>query len=290
MSVIPEELHSDAESMDRFRPQCWVQRFHKNQYGTTLTEFLITLPIFIVIFITMVRLGQFELTAGQVWKTAYQDTWAKALPVSESPVVPISSQYMHGNPQLAGSAASAQLGQHSTHNKIDSLKGNIGGLERDTYSGLQSSGHWGESFNRIQPIMEYADIVNIHGYVSAQPTKVIGNSGYSRSIVDDSGGMVQTANGGSGVAAAVAAGARYGTVFGMSEINPTIMGIKIPMYVHFNTLVAPMPFTESTTTMEVSRSLMLKQSHYRDILGISMSQPLSSGTGSLSVPDMPKGQ
>ncbi len=279
MSVKSKELHSDAESVDCDRPQGWLHSFHRNQRGTTLTEFLITLPIFIVIFVSMVRIGQFELTAGQVWKTAYQDTWAKALPLSQPQVVPIESLHKHGNPALAGSAARAQLSQHSTHNKNSSIKGKVSGLENSTYSGLASSGHWGESMERVRPSAEYLKFDKVGSHLTSQPSTIIGSSAYARGVVDDSGGMIQAPGGGSGVAAAVAAGARYGTVFGVSEINPVIMGISIPMYVHFNTLVAPMPYTESNTTMEVARGLLLKQDHYRNALGISMSQPLSSGSG-----------
>lgn len=285
MSVKPETLSSDVASVNRTRPESWLQRFHKSQHGTTMTEFLITLPIFILIFVTMVRLGQFELTAGQVWKTAYQDTWAKALPVSQAQVVALSGQNIHGNPSQAGSAAKAQLGQHSVHNKISSIKNKVRGNEQETYAGMQSSGHWGESFERVQPSADFLNFHNVGDYLTAQPAKVVGNSAYARSLVDDSGGVVNVSKGGSGVAAAVGAGVRYGTVFGVSEINPVIMGMNIPMYVHFNTLVAPMPFTDSSTTVEVTRGLMLKQDHYRNILGISMSQPLNS-SGSLNIPSL----
>ena len=284
MSVKPKELHSDAESVDCARPRCWLQRFHKNQRGTTLTEFLITLPIFIVIFVSMVRIGQFELTAGVVWETAYQDTWAKALPLSQAQVVAADSLHKHGNPNVAGGAASGQLAEHSTYNRIGGIKSVVTRLENRTYSGLQSSGHWGESMERVRPSAEYLNFDQVGSHLTGQPSTIIGSSSYAKGLVDDSGGTVTTPNGGSGVAAAVGAGVRYGTVFGKSEINPVIMGINIPMYIHFNTLVAPMPFTESTTTMEVARDVMLKQLHYRNILGISMSQPLGSGAGAVNVP------
>lgn len=286
MSVISKKLHSDAESFDCDRSHHLLERFHKNQRGTTLTELLITLPIFILIFVSMVRLGQFELTAGKLWKNAYQETWAKALPVSQQQVVPIDSLHTHASPSQGGSTANEQLGQHSAHNKNQGIENTIGGLERGTYSGLQRSGHWGESFERVQPVAEYVGLRRVDSLVTSQPTTIVGNSGYARSLVDDSGGMVKAPNGGSSVAAAVGAGIRYGTVAGVGEIKPVIMGVNIPMYVHFNTLVAPMPFTDSTTTMEVTRNLLLKQPHYRNILGISMSQPLSSGTGSLNVNEL----
>lgn len=268
-----QERHSAAQSCSCGSSRGWLRRFHKNERGTTMTEFLITLPIFILIFIGMVRLGQFQLESSKIWAIAYQDTWSKALPISEQQTVPVDSSQLHANPARAGSAAKSQLAEHSVYNEMDALNSNVNKFERSTYSGLESGGHWGESYHRVQPASEYVKLRRVDAHVTANPGQIVGTSTYARAIVSDGG-------------AAGAAGIRYGTVFGLGEINPTIMGINIPMYVHFNTLVAPMPYNDAGTTTGAVQQTLLKQPHYKNLLGISMSQPLSGGGSSGSAPDL----
>ncbi|MBA2663132.1 MAG: pilus assembly protein [Bradymonadaceae bacterium] len=279
----------------------WMGRFHRGESGATLTEFVMTLPIFILIFMGMMQLGQFESMAGKAWGNAYKDTWARALPITQAQDMAVDFSdltQIHANAQSASVAALHQMSSHRPHNDHDLIKLEVTLAEATTYGGLGVNGHWGESFQRTRPANNYMRFRHVDGLVANNPNQILGNSAYARALLDDAGGALPIQPGGGsgpmaslnsiingqGLRPVIGAGIRYGTVNGTKEVDHTVMGRTVSMRAHFNTLVGPQP-TSDHVTMAVTRTAMERYNPYSEMLGISMSQPLRGET--ISVPTLP---
>lgn len=271
-----------------------LSKFHKSEDGTTISEFVLTLPIFIVAFVGTLQLGLFNEKSVKTWAKAHRNTFNLAIPVSKSRFS------VHMQPTVGAALAGAGLafGNKPIH-QTGIQRGIVLAAEGSTYIAMGTKGHWGESSTRTMPVDAVVKMRFVEGYRTSDSSKVIGNSKLVKDLVDESvgnfsgsgGGALGAINGllsGSGVRPAMAAGQRYGAVVGFATDSLSVGGRSMNMRAHFNTLVPPYPlkgFEAAAVPTGVVRITMENQRPYKEILGIKWSQPYPGG--SLSVPTLP---
>ncbi len=269
-----------------------LHRLDDDERGTTITEFVLTLPIFIVIFIGIVEIGMMNAHSIVVESRAYRMMWTYAVPITKTPVVPI-----HMAPASGGATALAEMGM--IHTRTGLQEAFVTGAEIGTYGLLTTNGTWGESRARAfiaDPFFEFG--AGLEGRVVLNPsTSIIGDSDYVKDLYNESidfsgsgGGALGALNAilsGAGIRPAIAAGARYGMAVGYWQDQKTVARITTDFRAHFTTLVAPYPMggnTNELITTAVTRLTMESHGPYSDLPGIAYSQPLPGE--SLNVPDL----
>lgn len=271
-----------------------LSRFHQNEKGTTITEFILTLPIFIVAFVGTLQLGMFNEKSVKTWAKAHRNTFDQAIPVSQTRFSP----YMQPTVGAALAGAGLAFGNKPIH-QSGIQRGLVLVAEGSTYLSMATKGHWGESSTRTLPIDAVVNMRYVEGYRTADSSKIIGNSRLVKDLVDESVGnfsgsgsgalgAINALLSGSGVRPAMAAGQRYGAVVGYATDSMSVGGRSMNMRAHFNTLVPPYPlkgFEAAAVPTGVVRVTMENQRPYKEILGIKWSQPYPGG--SLSVPTIP---
>lgn len=124
---------------------------HLDDSGATLTEFVIALPIFVMIFSSVMLLGEFTRKGTETPVVAYKQTFGEALRFQKSywtldwnlGPVPAAADAAD---QLAGTGflgESSMAHNHSTAVKVTSIA-----TETLAYTGLGARGHLGESYAR----------------------------------------------------------------------------------------------------------------------------------------------
>ncbi len=271
-----------------------ILRLLEDESGTTITEFVITLPIFIMCFVGTLQLGLFNEKSVKTWARAHRNTFELAIPSSKIRWSP----YMQPTVGAGLSAAGMLFGKKPIH-QTSVQRTLVMAAEGTTYLGMGLKGHWGESSARTAPIDAVVKMRYIEGYRSSNSSTIIGGSKLTKDLVDESigsfsgsgSGALGVLNGllsGSGVRPAMAAGQRYGAVVGFATDNMDVGGYHMPMRAHFNTLVPPYPlkgFEAAAVPTGVVRLTMEGQKPYKEILGIKWSQPYPGGSS--SVPTIP---
>lgn len=269
----------------------WMRRLHRDQKGTTMTEFVITLPIFITIFIGILKIGLVNAHSVNVDAKAYRRMFNKAIGVQKS-----RFSLMHIQPTLAAAGAGAQLAMHPPHTQTGIQKIAVTADEALTYGMMGFKGTYGESWARVRPVDPIFNMVGIEGRVVKKPdTTVIGGSKYTKDLFNESINFSMSGSGalavlnavlsGTGTRPALAAGIRYGTVTGAASDSTNYLKWSVSYGANFDTLVAPYPMgtnTDELITTAIARLTMESYNPYSQILGIKFSQPLSSK--SISVP------
>ncbi|QED27059.1 pilus assembly protein [Microvenator marinus] len=266
----------------------FLSRFHGDQKGATLAEFVLTLPIFIMCFVGIVQLGLWSEKSVKVWAKAHRITFAQATLVNQS-----RFSLQHMQPQAAGAVSLGQLAfGNKPLNQSGIQRGLILAAEGTTYGDMALRGHWGESSTRTLPV----DLVvqmkpPLEGMRTRNSADILGGSALSRDLLNDTANFSGSAGGalgvinqflsGSGTRAALAAGQRYGTVIGWSSDSMTVAGRTVSMRAHFNSLVPPFPLTGTEAQflpMAITRVTMENHRAYSQILGINWSQPYPGGS------------
>ena len=269
------------------------RRLADDERGTTLTEFVMTLPIFVMIFIGILQLGTVTAHSVVVDARAYKETWDLAIPVSKEKV-----SLAHMTPASGGGLAVKAISYEHTRSSLQ--QGAVQAAELMTYQGLAKDGTLGESYNRALPAEKVLNIGNLDGNLqSSLSPDLIGNSKYAKDLLNESvdfaasgSGALSQLNGfvtGAGIRPAIAAGMRYGAVVGEASDSTSWLNFPVNYRAHFNTLVAPYPMgtaEDELTTTAVTRLTMEAQNPYAEVLGIAFEQPLSSE--SINVPDLSK--
>lgn len=310
--------------IDRLRR--FAHRFHRDRSGTSLTEFVIMLPIFLLIFQGIVKLGQFTRKGSEPPVEAYQKTFGKTVEKQkDSPLIPTSS---HFHPSSGGGGALNQTWSKSPpYNKSGTVRTVTKGAETAAYGGLIAGGHMDESAVRVTGTRAVADIKGCQGpttpaahkcvdldigtrdsYVKSNMEGVTGEAPYATDLLDDSPGndMDQSNASGplgrlngfissTGVRPAIAAGVRYGTVTGRSQRNYSFMGEDMDMRAYYSNLVPPAttggpngPLADALRATAVSRLTMQGKDYYAELPGIASRQPLNNlGARRFDVPDLP---
>lgn len=209
--------------------------FHRDRRGTAMTEFVITLPVFIIIWVGMLDLYQVERESVRVKMEASHATWQNAMDVANSNglIPPIDT----GSPMLAASQTMGNISQYPSENGdwMAQLK-NLG---------LLSNATSGEAKRATQPLSFLGQ---------SPPGNVPGEnlSAYPRDMVDDSRwNPITSAPGSLVIYAGViplsffgpnqtpAAGMRYGASFGEAERSFTVGGRSRTYQASYDVLNTP---------------------------------------------------
>lgn len=301
-----------------------VGRLHRDESGATLTEFVVMLPVFLLVFYGVMELGQFSRKGSEAPVKAYKQTFEEALRYQKD----FYAIDWNTHPTTAAGHAGDQLfgtGMISegspVHNRSDAVKIAANTTEALAYKGLLENGHMGESYERANAV---GTIIDINGCEGVQPgasndcyqlndgrltddiEDLVGDSQYAKSLLSDApdvqefsnvtnGGVFGALNAvfdGFGIRPAMAAGIRYGTVTGRHEEDYTFAGRTVEMNAYFNTLVPPGTHggnqgqrADAAYATAISRLTMQGQQHYENLLGIDYANDLESED--LTVPDYP---
>ncbi len=258
-----------------------LERFGADERGTALTEFIIVLPIFVIIFAGVGHLTRLNKTAIRLGATAYSDMWDKAVEVQTG------DAGIHQVPGTAGQAVSANAHKYRGLQEEQGMQQIVRHETNNHGTGLLQNGTLGESFQRVRRARNSVELRHIDADLTNQISGVTGDSTYARSLFDDSGsaqtlfpgnaGNMGSLLDGHGIRPVLAAGARYGTVIGSKKGSVDVGGRTIKLKHYFTTLVAPSPRGEDAATA-VARSAMFGVSAYDNLLGIATDQPLDQET------------
>jgi hypothetical protein len=123
-----------------------LRRLHRDEAGTSLTEFVIMLPVFLLIFNGVMILGEFTRKGTEAPIRAYKDTFANVLPFQQDQW--FSGVHMHP----ASGAFDAGISQLAGDSKVHNVSGAVAGVaniaEGAAYTRLGTGGHMGESYAR----------------------------------------------------------------------------------------------------------------------------------------------
>lgn len=251
--------------------------FHREQRGSAMTEFVMTLPVWIVVLYVIWDMGMVHMHVTNTQIVAQTDLWSKAIPLTR-PFDPTSGQSPDGEsaqymvPALgalkAGAAQSKARNAHNGHGNFSTIEGPvhalaIGGatvsLQNPSSSGLGDS-HYVESTYRIGSValgmsgvpetkLKAKDVVDI-SEEKRYPVMML-NDGLDTNF-DFSGdsassqvaSILMSALDSSGALHSIVAGARYGAVAGESTGDyKGLFGWNVKPGYAYDTLVSPAPYT-----------------------------------------------
>ncbi len=297
-------------------------QLHRDESGATLTEFVVMLPIFLLVFYGVMELGQFSRKGSEAPIKAYKQTFDQALEYQKDFYamgwnVHATSAAVSAGDQLAGTAITSE--SSPVHNRSTSIKVAANATEATTYLGLGANGHMGESHMRTEAVGMVGDLqgcegamppdsndcIELNPHLTNDLRDLVGESDFAYGLLNDGpdassfsgmgGGVFSSLNNvlsGIGIRPAMAAGIRYGTVTGRHDETYSFAGRDVEMNAFFNTLVPPGthgggqgPRVDALYATAISRFTMQGQDHYADLPGIKWSQPLDSKT--IDVPDYP---
>lgn len=246
-------------------------RLHRDEHGTTLTEFVATLPIFILIFGGMLHLSALEREGFRTKAKAAKATWEASMDVAQGGIVP---NFKHQAPVLAGAnSLSIMANQEAGLATLYDMRGRLG---------LLSSGPRGEMRGSVQILGLTKPSVPSS---SKQPDYTKIKNQHARRLLEERNSRsLSTSNGLSAYALASAlsriplienptfsAGMRYGMVEGEYQETVTIGGVNYDMGQRYNMMVSPVPadglIGENITT-GFSRLGAEKESCFNKILGL----------------------
>jgi hypothetical protein len=296
-----------------------LSRFDADRSGTTLTELLITLPVFIIIFAGVVRLGSLQNKSIVVEGTAYQKTFNKALEIQGldvaeglSGLLQGSGSALHMSPPAAAADAIVQLETYEPRQR-GLVKGAIKLAEHTTYSfdGLVLSGHFGESRSRVRPLsLMGVGFLGVNNAVTANPEDILGQSYLGRDLLYDgpnadnfdgvaSGNalhmlysMVNGLISMTGARSALAANLRYGTVTGVHRDQLDFGDGPTDFESHYTvsvpTYLGSDPWFDQMRAMVITRFTMANPNYaiYNKTLGFHGQANFEASSGPLEVPEL----
>lgn len=221
--------------------------FWSDERGTSVTEFVITLPVVVIIFAGLVALGRLGHETGKIKIEAQTQMWEEATKSSAGSV----------SPRTAVTNGS-EFG--------------------DILSGIATAGggHWGESYTRVMLSSNVPGLAN-ELEPTFTPDDVIGDAAYANSLVNDAvsappsgGGLtsfltyaVQL----SGAIPHAGAGIKYGYVEGEIQDREVtgFLGQSVSMSARYRTLVPPETRGEKAA-WGVAWTLSRGQTNYNQLL------------------------
>ncbi|MFU8806830.1 MAG: TadE/TadG family type IV pilus assembly protein [Bradymonadaceae bacterium] len=281
-------LKDTSPTKPHARIRRWVQRLALDEKGVSMTEFVICLPVFLLIFVGVVNLTKLQNESLAVKIRATNNLWSEAIPVSQSNIS------IHMQATISGASAGTHVVDHFRYPIADTLA-------VAKYGGLALTGHFGESGVLVTPIDAMADIwfsppsSNLWDYIIIDPVDhdldlsltagpVVNERPLTRDLVDDGligpmpsfSGPMAAINGAItmlGARPAMAAGIRYGIVVGEDSGSVEFAGRTHNVSAGYDTLVAPKPTPEVATVL-VTRFAVESYKPYSGILGIEWSNGL----------------
>jgi hypothetical protein len=261
--------------------------FGGDERGSAMTEFIVILPVFVLIFAGVAHLRSLSATANNVAGIAYADMWDKAIEVQ------VGAAGTHDSPQVSGSAMHMNAQTYEIRQQELSHKAIVKRETEETARGLSDRGHMGESFQRVEPARRDVAVRHIDSDVTAEIRGVVGTSDYGQRLFDDSAGAdvyfphhggplgrLDRMLDGPGLRPVLAAGNRYGSVVGRAKESTTVAGRDFEMARYYTTLVAPQLRTEAHATA-VARTAMHGVAAYDNLLGIQEDNVLQSDSVSV---------
>src|SRR5690554_183972 len=277
--------------------------FHRNHSGAALTEFAITLPVWIILFAGLLGMGKFGLNTTANQLETQTKIWNSVITESDDAV--------HMTTVSGGLDAGAKSGE--VFMKEGSPNNITTGVNTLVMApGLSLAGSWGESFGRTK-LLEYVPLLDVPE-VQYNPDDVLaGGSGFPLKIVNDGGtgtdfgaaasgsafskvlDYVGDVISGSGALAAVAAGNRYGEVYAESQSEPikVWIGASVTANSHANMLVGPSPLTGATADylpFAMARLIAEGEHNYAVMLNFGESEWKNDSGGSRDIGSDPSGK
>lgn len=246
-------------------------QLHRDEKGTTITEFVSTLPIFILIFGGMLHLAKLERESFRIKAKAAKATWEASMDVAEGGIVP---NFDHQSPVLAGANSLSILSNQDTSlATFYDMRGRLG---------LMSSGPRGEMRGSVRILSLTKPNAPS---TSKQPNYTTIKNQHARRLLEERNSRsVTTSNGLSVYSLAstlsriplvenptFSAGMRYGMVEGEHQETVTIGGINYDMGQRYNMMVSPVPsdgLVGENITTGFSRLGAEKESCFNKILGL----------------------
>jgi hypothetical protein len=227
-----------------------LQKF-REENGTAVTEFVMFLPVFVVTFAGIVNLGKFGYETTQTQILAQKKLWAAVIPITNG----IADGGVHMSSTFGGGDAVGNLASLAGNSANPQMVAD--GLEGVVMAGLTADGHWGESYLRVKPfkLIGFANDVDptltAKDIIGEQPfPQYLLNDGANRPMPSGIMGVVASILSGTGALPAMAAGIRYGEVFGEESRNFNVGNVgSFNAQAHYDVLVAPSPLKGIATKM-----------------------------------------
>ena len=213
----------------------------RDERGTSLTEFIIVLPVFVILFIGIAHLSRLEREAFRVKARAAKTMWVEAMAAQEGGNFEVNPSHMM--PQVSGAEAIDEISSYPSEN------GDMFGTIKN--AGLLSQGSPGEAA-RANMMLDVAS-----GQSPPSPVPGRNLSGrFAQHLLDER--RSRTLGGASGPLGiyrpsqmfsripmmpnpTFSSGIRYGMVGGLEEHSFTINGIDYEMRAHYDVLISPVP-------------------------------------------------
>jgi hypothetical protein len=236
-----------------------VGRFLADERGTSLTEFVLTLPVFLIIFSGVLQLSRLLHEGVRVKARASKSMWEKALDIHNSG--PTSVTNLHTQPIAAGGDSISKIQSHSSPN------GDGWAMMKNGPGGLINNGTEGEA-SQATNILSNNPGPGVPSPSGSAPNQTPGD--FPETVIDDSS-FNQVGTGPSALNAftasaglsatgpnpAVFAGSRYGMVVGEDQETVNIGGRSYDMSAGYDVLVSPEPleggFLEENFAVGLSR-------------------------------------
>lgn len=297
----------------------FLKRVHSDDRGTSLTEFVITVPIFLVILTAVLDLGALingtvlvEIEASQEMHTSLRQASEESLSLNMSAL-----GTTHAQPTRAAALAIRDLEQNRPRRASAAGRSFIRLYEHSTYglTGMAVSGSWGESHSRVRRLQDFGiEMAAIDELVTSHPEAMLGNrmtgSWLGNELFNDGpgnrfdsqnyrGGVVAAvtsflndAVSSAGMRGALAAGNRYGTVTARTEIDIfQNRGPDRSLGAHYTGTVGPYvnpnPYESELRSAAVTRFTFFHSGlgYYNDILRFHPQNPYNlEDLGSISSP------
>lgn len=233
-----------------------LRQLGRDESGAALTEFVMVLPVFLMIFAGIGYLGSFERASTKTWGAAYRDTWRQAIPVQKG-----EGAGHHREHSAGGARGVADLGTYEIHNRDEAARSKTNDAEARAYAGTQQNGDFGESGRRVESAQAVIELPEIDNQVGTSASPAIQESEVGTNLFDDAAKMAR------------ATGARFGVAVGMAERTHQVGPYSMNMRAHFNGLVAPVGAPEEVTAAAAASGIE-GLGPYDDLMGIAYEQPL----------------
>lgn len=278
---------------DRFR------RLADDQRGTSLTEFAICTPIFVMVlsFVYYVGAAGWVMTdqSAQARKGLLEEVVIPAQQPQQVPTAYNDPSQRNAHPPRAAEIDEQHLAEHGIPQKREELAGELRQHEEATYQGLASNGHWGESYQRSDSVDGHWEFTGRADHLTDEPQDVIGESAYAESVVDDtdSAPTVQmNANdpailqgssvfagssvNGNGRVPTLGAGLRYGVDHYVERGEVTLGQWELEVMFTREVLVPPRAYRTNAEerATRVARHQLDQQPAYSELLGIEMDETI----------------
>lgn len=260
-------------------PACsgWLKRFVADDGAATMLEFVLTLPVVIVIFVGIVQLSKISIESVRIWSQAHINTFDKLTGTQTLSLDAMIAENERGRedrprslllPASAGAFAMEQLIEYPPAISNRYMRAPVTVLEGELYGfSLPAAGHWGEAASRAE-LLQIAgkQVAPVHHAVTSDPSGLFGvprgGSTLARNLLYDGPALtsfgagacagtemsltdlaVSGANGalsGTGLRATLAASMQYGTLTGESDAEVVRYGpIAVEPTAYLNVGVSP---------------------------------------------------